>query len=442
MRHDHTAATALNAFESISLYREFLDDAPGRLAYDLTRHMAGLGGFPELKKLSARLFAELAARAEDPAWPPVGSLWQNYLLDQIVASDNPFTRMASRGGPGDGSGPAGILKAAAAADLKMLKVLLDLDFSRVLPDYAGNCRHLCLISASLPGSGRDPSPDTPQGEILALKKSLLAAPDWAGSAEILAGFHRRCGYGIFCRYHALRWDGSGKKLTGIPDPDPVRLENLVGYEEERALVIENTERLMSGLPAGNILLYGDRGTGKSSTVKALLHRYGRLGLRLIELPRQFLHDYPLVLSAIRVPSLKFIIFVDDLSFDDHEGDYRELKSMLDGSLRANPGNVAVYATSNRRHLVREYFDERRPEVGRSDTVQEKLSLSDRFGMTILFLSPDQELYLKIVESLARQEGIGLPRDRIRLQALEWERLHNCRSGRTARQFVDHLVGRV
>ena len=430
-------ADALNAFESISLYNEVLKDKPGRIACDLIGNMASSGLGTQLKSLSAELFAELASRVEVSVGPPAGNLWQNYLLDKIITNDNPFTRMAAGDRPGQGHGTTKIIKAAAAVDLKMLKILMDIDFSGMVPALAGDCIHLGLINQALTGKfsvGNDP-----RSEIYTLKMNLLAARDWDDTADLLADFHRRCGYGVFCSYHALRWDGHSKKLTGIPDPDPVRLDHLIGYEEERGRVVENTQRLISGLPANNILLYGDRGTGKSSTVKALLHRFDALGLRMIELPKPFLRDYQLLLTSLRGLGLKFIIFMDELSFEDHEEEYKSLKSILEGSLQVSPENVVIYATSNRRHLIREYFDERRQEVGRADTIQEKLSFSDRFGITVLFLSPDQELYLEIAEKLARQKGIDLPPQQLRLLALDWERYHNSRSGRTARQFVDQLT---
>lgn len=432
-------AQILNAFHSLSLYREVVDNDTGRIAFELIEKLAASGGGPQVKKLSADLFAALAARTEASYGPPAGSLWQNHLLDRIAAADNTFTRMAAAGRLDRGGGTGEIVRSAAAADLEIIKTILDLDFPRSLASPGKDRLHLDLISRDLGGENPAPAGGGPRSLIFALKKDLLSMPDWSGAVGVLEDFHRRCGSGLFCRHHALRWDGGNKRLAGIPDPDPIRLDQLVGYDLERGQVVENTERLISGLPASNMLLYGDRGTGKSSTVKALLNEYGPRGLRLVELPKQHLADYQLVLSAIRGPGLKFIIFVDDLSFEESDPEYRTMKSLLDGSLQVNPENAVIYATSNRRHLVREYFDERRMEAGRSDTVQEKLSLSDRFGITVLFVSPDQDLYLKIAENLARQKGIGLPGDQIRQLALDWERWHNSRSGRTARQFVDHLV---
>ncbi|MFZ5634301.1 MAG: ATP-binding protein [Bacillota bacterium] len=436
MHQDNLRATVLNNFESMSIYSVVFKNEPGRTIHQLLSNLTRPDGELRNRKLAAQLFEELVTRAENTHLPLVGSLWQNFILDQVISVENTFTRMAAGGRLALNEPPAKAVKSAAAADLRVLKHLLDLDLSAVFPfpnPYLG------LLNQG--GEKIVPAPPAggPQWEIYNLKKALISTPDWSETVELLAEFHQRCGYGLFCLHHALRWDGKNKKLTGIPDPDPVRLEHLVGYDRERGQVIENTERLLAGLPAGNMLLYGDRGTGKSSTVKALVHQYGGRGLRMVELSKAFLGDFQEVLAALKGATLKFIIFVDDLSFEEHETEYKQFKSILDGSLQASPENVAIYATSNRRHLLREYFEERRQEVHGSDTLQEKLSLSDRFGITVLFLSPDQDLYLEIVEGLARQKGIDMPADELRLRALDWERWHNSRSGRTARQFVDYLL---
>ncbi|MCL6635108.1 MAG: ATP-binding protein [Peptococcaceae bacterium] len=201
------------------------------------------------------------------------------------------------------------------------------------------------------------------------------------------------------------------------------------------------------LPANNVLLYGDRGTGKSSTVKALLNHYRDRGLRLVEVAKGDLNGFALIARQLRDRPQRFIIFVDDLSFEESEVAYKELKAVLEGGLESRPANVLIYATSNRRHLVREHFSDRAApagpdgEVRGNDTVQEKLSLADRFGITVLFTSPDRALYLDIVRGLAKQRGISLAEGELERRALLWEAWHNGRSGRTARQFVDQISGR-
>ena len=230
----------------------------------------------------------------------------------------------------------------------------------------------------------------------------------------------------------------------------------------------NTMQFLAGFPANNVLLYGDRGTGKSSSVKALLNEGspggedgggggGRSGadagsrvrwsaLRLIEVPKARLADFPIIVSLLRGRPQRFILFVDDLSFEEGETQYKELKAMLEGGLEARPSNVVVYATSNRRHLVREHFSDRASpnsdEVHARDTQQEKLSFADRFGLTITFPTPDQAKYLQIVEGLARRQGLPISPAALRARAIEWAAWHNGRSGRTARQFVDHLTGEL
>lgn len=219
----------------------------------------------------------------------------------------------------------------------------------------------------------------------------------------------------------------------------MRIDALVGYESQRDQLLRNTEFLLAGLPALHILLYGSRGSGKSSLVKSLLGKYENL--RLIEVAKSELRDLPAIVEGLRNLPQKFVIFVDDLSFEEDDDAYKALKVVLEGNLTARPQNVVVYATSNRRHLIREFFDDRpRPrdadEIHNWDTVQEKLSFSDRFGLTLTFEPADQPTYLKIVHHLAEQAGISV--DDLEFRALQWATRHNGRSGRTARQFVDFL----
>jgi predicted AAA+ superfamily ATPase len=255
---------------------------------------------------------------------------------------------------------------------------------------------------------------------------------------------------MFARYGAFVWESiEGKScLRGIEVPDPIRLSDFIGYEQERLEVIENTEKFLKGLPANNVLLYGDRGTGKSSTVKAIVNEYREMGLRIIEIPRKHLVDFPAVIRQIKGRKCKFIIFVDDLAFEDSEESYTVLKSILEGGVENRPDNVLIYATSNRRHLIKEKFSDRAgfrsddpdDEIRAQDTMQEKLSLSERFGITVIFSSPDKKRYLGIVEGLAAQRGINIDRDRLQKEAMKWELMYNGRSARTAKQFVDWLEG--
>jgi predicted AAA+ superfamily ATPase len=237
-------------------------------------------------------------------------------------------------------------------------------------------------------------------------------------------------------------------LQGVADPDPIRLEELVGYDEQRRPLLDNIEAFVKGKPANHALIYGERGTGKSSTVKALLNRYGDRGLRLVEVHPDQLNEYQRILPVLRGRPEKFVLFVDDLSFEESETAYKGLKALLEGSVEAKPANVILIATSNRRHLVREFFTDRAGglqqdgEIHGADTVEEKLSLSDRFGLVISFYSPDQDTFLRMVENWAKVEGIKMASGELRARAIQWEKANNVRSGRTARQFINDLMGRI
>ena len=273
---------------------------------------------------------------------------------------------------------------------------------------------------------------------------------WGDSANRLIEFYRQWGSGSFARYKGFIWDRSGYQgiLRGVGYPDPVRRSDFIGYEQQRNEIIDNPLRFLKGYPANNLLLYGDRGTGKSSTVKALLNEYHALGLRIIEVSKELMPDFNQILRIIRNRPQKFIIFIDDLSFSDDESTYTALKAVLEGSLESKPGNILVYATTNRRHLVRERFSDRSglmsdqadDEIHAADTIEDKLALADRFGMTITFTAPDQEEYLGIVEALAQKRGIRIEKDVLRKKAVQWEMLYNGRSPRTALQFINWLEG--
>ncbi|NLM45629.1 MAG: ATP-binding protein, partial [Firmicutes bacterium] len=299
-----------------------------------------------------------------------------------------------------------------------------------------------------PGLG-SPSALPPAVEVAA---AFARCRKWPDCLPQLAAFYRRHGSGKFARYLGFRWEGGGRggALQGIETVDPVRFADLIGYEEQKRVVAENTLLLLQGLPANNLLLYGDRGTGKSSTVKALLNEYGHLGLRLVEVPQAALADLPLILREVKGYRQKFILFVDDLSLTEQGESFTALKAVLEGGLEYRPPHVVIYATSNRRHLVREKFSDRAglhsgehdDEIRAADTLQEKLSLADRFGLTVTFLAPDQTRYLELVESMAQRRGLGIGREELRQKALRWEKWQNSRSPRTARQFVDWLEGRL
>ncbi len=430
--------------DELALFRAVLDDEVGQAFRALLVALAEQTSSRSARACWGRLFTLLAAEAELAAEPLVGDAWQNHLLDRLLADDNPFSRKAQRA-PLDAMGSA--LVGQAYVELAALHGLIALDAHALQTAALRVAPHERWLGwDGFRPLGADTAPRDPAAH--ALKQRLLAAADWGPLLPALAEHYARAGTGLFARYRAFRWeraDGRGY-LEGIAHPDTPRLDDLVGYEAERDLLLRNTEHFLAGYPANNVLLYGDRGTGKSSTVRALLTAYSDRGLRLVEVAKAHLPDLPRLLDLLRDRRERFILFVDDLSFHETETEFKELKAVLEGGLEARPPNVLLYATSNRRHLVQERFEDRAGAVNGElhgvDTAQEKLSLSDRFGITLTFVAPDQDRYLTIVRALAAARALPIDADELRRRALAWALRHKGRSGRTARQFVDYLTGEL
>ncbi|NLK87789.1 MAG: ATP-binding protein [Clostridiaceae bacterium] len=379
-----------------------------------------------------------------------GTGLKGYIIDKLLHTESPFSRAAEAEGE---KCLTDSMAAAMANDLGQLQILASMRSEWVRDFILHLCKEDEVIQEAVmklplwPDDGTGMK-DAIAGEVDRIKVLLQNSGSWPDCAGALAEFHKRCGSGIFSRYRAFVWkDGT---FDGIESPDPVRFSDLISYELEREDVIQNTLHFLDGKPANNILLYGDRGTGKSTTVKALINEYLGRGLRMIEVPKGQLADFPLIIRQLTGRRLKFILFVDDLAFEDNEENYTALKAALEGSLESKPDNVLIYATSNRKHLIKERFSDRaglvsgnaEDEVRAADTMQEKLSLSDRFGMTIVFSSPDKRRYLEIVEGIAEKRGLCVDKDRLQREALKWELQYNGRSPRTARQFVDWLEGQL
>ena len=243
------------------------------------------------------------------------------------------------------------------------------------------------------------------------------------------------GYGMFARHHVFALEDG--HLVPVRYPDPQRLSELPGYEQEREKVIANTRALLEGKPTNNVLLYGDAGTGKSSTVKAIVNAYWDKGLRLVEVKKNQLYQIPDITEALSRNPLKFILFIDDLSFSSNDNDFAALKAILEGSVNGLSGNFVVYATSNRRHLIKESWEDRSgSDLHESDTRQELMSLSARFGLTITFFRPDKERYLDIVHKLAAQYGITMPQEQLDIRAEAHATRNGGRSPRVAKQFIE------
>ena len=268
-------------------------------------------------------------------------------------------------------------------------------------------------------------------------KPAQAFADFREDIDPLADFYRKNGCGIFARYRAFIWrDGD---IQPVVHPDNVDISSLIGYEKQRNTVIENTLSFLENKSCNNCLLYGDKGTGKSSTVKAIANKFRDKGLRIVEMPKERLIDFPVLVDKIAALPMKFIIFIDDLSFQKQDQSYTSLKAVLEGGLASRPENTLIYATSNRRHLVKETWEDRNTDdVNRRDNMEETLSLSDRFGLSVYFGIPQKDEFLKIVFELAKKNKIKLSEQELALKAERFALSRGGRSPRCAKQFVKSL----
>ena len=270
--------------------------------------------------------------------------------------------------------------------------------------------------------------------------------------RLTVDYYRQYGYGVFAMNRAfrIRREEAGLEFLPISNVDGVRLEDLLGYEGQKTELRRNTEAFLSGKHANNVLLYGDAGTGKSTSVKALINEYYDRGLRMIEIYKHQFGELSRILAEIKNRNYRFVIFIDDLSFEENEVEYKFLKAVIEGGVETRPENVLIYATSNRRHLIRENYGDKtedghlpeiRQDMHTSDTVQEKLSLVYRFGVTIYFGTPDKRQFQGIVKTLARRYGVDMPEEELLFEANRWELSHGGLSGRTAQQFIDYILGK-
>ncbi len=338
------------------------------------------------------------------------------VAEEVLEDDNPFTLALAAAGE-DGPSPA--LTQAALRDLQILG------------------QAAALTPEDVQTEGLPPMPWWETGRA---GEPLSVPAGWANRLPELARYHRQHGYGQFIRYKAFYWGKGG--LQPIPHPDNIRLHDLKEYAYQREVAVANTRALLQGLEANNILFYGDRGTGKSSTVKALLNEFAGEGLRMVEVPKACLADLPLLTARLAKSPLKFIVFVDDLSFHTNDDTFAALKAVLEGGLSARPRNVVIYATSNRRHLLKESFSDRQgDDIHQADTLQESVSLADRFGITLTYTLPDKQRFLKIVEQMAQDKGLTVDRETLLKGAEQWAVERGGRSPRYAKQYILALAAR-
>ena len=369
------------------------------------------------------------------------NLWQNYLTYILVTAENPFTLTAEKTGGSDGS-----VNHFAKNDFAAFIELFHYDFSwleEILQTDVFSCitNYKAIEKPALMYNGNVSE------KVRALSDKLAEAGDADAFFRIITGFYRDYGVGMFGLNKAFRIaeapDGS-VIFKPVANMEHVVLDDLHGYELQKEKLIRNTEAFVEGRRANNVLLFGDSGTGKSTSIKAIVNEYYDRGLRMIEIYKYQFRNLSQLISQIKNRNYKFIIYMDDLSFEEDESEYKFLKAVIEGGLETNPANILIYATSNRRHLIREMWTDRddveqNGDIHRSDTMEEKLSLANRFGVTIGYYKPDRKLYHDIVRTLADRHGIEMEDEKLFLLSDQWEMSHGGVSGRTAGQFINHLL---
>jgi hypothetical protein len=424
--------------QELLLYRDFED---GQLLYDMAWLMSHYeDDYYNQEDMRALLYQclhqliELAGR-----FGFHGNLWHCYLADLLVNNENSYSCGCEIRGAIQGS-----INDAALHDIKIFKEFYDYDFEPMcsvlqVPEFALISQYAASSQESKVYNRRICA------RICELAEHFCADRTPQEMKDTLTEFYREYGVGKFGLHKSFRvaHDETGVHVTPILNIAHVQLEDLVGYEIAKQKLIDNTEAFVYGRKANNCLLFGDAGTGKSSCIKAIANAYYDKGLRIIEVYKHQFQDLNDVIAQIKNRNYKFIIYMDDLSFEEFEIEYKYLKAVIEGGLEKKPENVLIYATSNRRHLIRENFSDReeiREDMHTGDTVQEKLSLVSRFGVTIYFGAPTKKEYHAIVKALAERAGLRMTEEQLYQEANKWELSHGGLSGRTAQQCVDYLQG--
>ena len=371
------------------------------------------------------------------------NLWHNYLSYFFIVNENPFSITCEKTGAHDGS-----VNDFAMHDFAQFYELFFYDFAPIEEALSIDCfSRICDYHAIRKNERMYNQNVSEKVQALAAQLETAQSPeDFFG---FVTGFYKDFGVGMFGINKAFRIEpaaAGGVRFLPINNMDTVRLSDLVGYEIQKKKLIDNTKAFVEGKKANNVLLFGDSGTGKSTSIKAIVNEFYPQGLRMIEIYKHQFRELSNLIAAIKHRNYKFVIYMDDLSFEDFEVEYKFLKAVIEGGVETRPDNILIYATSNRRHLIHEPWKDRddmeRGPGGmhRSDTMQEKLSLVNRFGVTIYYGKPSQKEYVDIVAHLAAKEGLQIDEKTLFAEANKWELSHGGISGRTAQQFVNYLAG--
>ena len=371
------------------------------------------------------------------------NLWHNYLTFYLMMNENPFSMTCEKVGASDGS-----VNALVKKDFAIFKRLFDYDFSQMEEALEISCfsdisNYKAIVKKELMYN------KNVSEKVRALSKQLEETKDEEEFFQVITTFYKNYGVGMFGMNKAFRIEEKpegGITFKPINNMESVMLDDLIGYEIQKKKLVDNTQAFVDGKKANNALLFGDSGTGKSTSIKAIVNQYYDDGLRMIEIYKHQFKYLSTVISEIKNRNYKFIIYMDDLSFEEFEIEYKYLKAVIEGGVETRPDNILIYATSNRRHLIKETWNDRNDvntaiDRHHSDTVEEKLSLVNRFGVTICFSKPSQKEFFEIVIGLARREGITMSDEELKAEANKWELAHGGLSGRTASQFINYLAGR-
>lgn len=370
------------------------------------------------------------------------NLWQNYLTYLLVSCENPFAITCEKVGACEGS-----VNRLAKHDFAIFRKLFAYDFSKLEDKLGIDCFSIITDYQAVVKSERRYNKNISE-KVQELSAKLALAQDEEEFFDLVTDFYRQYGVGKLGLNKAFRIvheEQHDAELVPISNTEQISFADLVGYEDQKERLIANTEAFVEGRAANNVLLFGDSGTGKSSSIKALINKYYDSGLRMIEIYKHQFRDLSAIIAQIKNRNYRFIIYMDDLSFEEFEIEYKYLKAIIEGGLEVRPENILIYATSNRRHLINETWKDRQDVtendgIYKSDTMQEKLSLVNRFGCTIYYGQPSQQEYFAIVCELAHKQGVELDDDFLCAEAKKWELHHGGISGRTAQQFINYMKG--